>query len=76
MNLATLGAGSAKSRTDPILLLCLGTNGFLGPTIGQGRERLRLFALLLMGDWFDSGYEVDTATRENSDAVNRSGWRS
>jgi hypothetical protein len=22
-----------------------------------------------MGDWCDSGYEVDTATRENSEAV-------
>jgi len=27
-----------------------------------------------MGDWCDSGYAVDTATRENSDAVKRSAW--
>jgi hypothetical protein len=27
--------------------------------------------LILMGDWCDSGYEVDTATRENLDAASR-----
>ena len=58
---------------DRLIWTGLGTNGFLGPIIGQGRERLRLFALILMGDWCDSGNAVDTTTREDSDAVNRGG---
>lgn len=54
----------------------MGTNDVLGTIIGQGQERLRLFALILVGDWCDSGYAVDTVTREHSDAVHRSRWRS
>jgi hypothetical protein len=49
----------------------VGTNGFLGPIIGQGRERRRRFALILMGDWCDSGDGVDTATKEHLDAAYR-----
>ena len=36
--------------------------------LGQGRESLRLQALILRGDWCDSDHEDDTATNENSDA--------
>lgn len=61
---------------DRLVLTCVGTNGVLGTIIGQGQERLRLFALILMGDWCDSGCAVDTATREHSDAVHRGRWRS
>ncbi len=46
-----------------------GTNGFLGPQSGQGLESPYLRALILMGNWCNSGYGVDTATTENSDAV-------
>ena len=59
---------------DRLIWTGMGTNGFLEPICGQGQERLRLFALILMGDWCDSGDAVDTATRENPDAVSRGRW--
>jgi hypothetical protein len=40
---------------------------------GQVRESLCLLALILMGDWCDSGNGVDAATNENSDAGSRGG---
>jgi hypothetical protein len=61
---------------DHVIWTGSGTNGVLGPIIGQGRERFRFFALILMGDWCDSGYNVDTATKEHSAAANRDGKRS
>jgi len=52
----------------------LGYQRFSGANEWPGAGAPTRLALILMGDWCDSGYEVDTATRENSDAVKRSGW--